>query len=335
MNKRRRLFIALGSAVSIPRGVFAQAKNPPIVIGWLEGGSREINGHRLAAFKEGMAALGWQEGAQYVIEERWAQGKTRMGDALAVELAAKKPAVIVAAPSSMTRDAAKAAPGVPIVQANGASPVNSGLAKNHARPGGMVTGLSNLTGGGEDTLVEKYVEMLLLAAPKVRRIGFLADSGTTAQGWEQYIKSYRRVCTQYTIECRFLQLSREDEVELEGAFTNMREGKIEALVVQAASYLSYKRQQIVDRVLKERWPMIAGPEDFALSGALLTYGVNRTENYRRAAYYVDRILKGAKPGDLPIEQPHRIELTLNNKTAKALGLKLSPELLVRADRVIE
>ena len=280
-----------------------------------------------------MAALGWKEGTQYVIELRWAQGKEGETQALAAELVAKKSAVIVASPNNVVRAAAKAAPGVPIVQANGSSPVNQGLAKSHARPGGMVTGLTNMTGSGDDTLIQKYVEMLLLAAPKIRRIGFLGDIGTAAQGWERQIKLFERVCAQYTIECLFLKLSREEE--LESAFTKMREERIEALVVQSSGYFSYVRQRIVDRALKERWPMIAGSEDFALAGALLSYGINRTENFRRAAHYVDKILKGAKPGDLPIEQPHRIELILNNNTAKALGLKLSPELVARADKVIE
>ena len=233
----------------------------------------------------------------------------------------------------MVRAAAKAAPGIPIVQANGGSPVNSGLAKSHARPGGMVTGLTNLTGAGEDTLVEKYVEMLLLAVPKVRRMGVLADVGTIADSWDRYVKIHQRVCTQYAIECRFLKIFRDSE--LESAFLKLREEKIEALVVQASSFFVLERQRIADRVLKERWPMIAGSEDFAQAGALLSYGISRTENFRRAAYYVDKILKGAKPGDLPIEQPHRIELALNNKTATALGLKLPPELVVRADRVIQ
>jgi putative ABC transport system substrate-binding protein len=197
----------------------------------------------------------------------------------------------------------------------------------------MVTGLANLTGSGDDNLTQKYVEMLLLAAPKVRRIGILSDIFGTAEGWERISNVYRRVCAQYTVECRFLKLSREDE--LESAFEKLREEKIEALVVQPSIFLGNERQRIANRALKERWPMIAGPEDFALAGALMSYGVSRTESFRRSAYYADKILKGAKPGDLPIEQPHRIELTLNNKTAKALGLKLSPELLVRADRVIE
>jgi putative ABC transport system substrate-binding protein len=143
---------------------------------------------------------------------------------------------------------------------------------------------------------------------------------------------FQRVAAEYHIDTRFSIVSKVDEFER--AFTHLRDEKIEGLVIQASAFLGYERQRIVDRALKEGWPTIAGPEAFADAGALLTYGVNRAELHRRAAHYVDKILKGAKPGDLPIEEPHRIELVLNTKTAKALGLTLPPEILVRADRVI-
>ena len=276
-------------------------------------------------------ALGWKEGEQYTIAEHWAGGSEDAGLLLAMELAKVKPAVIVAAPASLMRVAVKAAPNVPVVQANGSSPVNSGYAKSLARPGGMVTGLSNITGSGDDSLVEKYIEMLSLAIPKLRRVGVLIDGGMRQP--ELYVKRFQAAAARFKIESRFAIAAGVEALEI--AMTRLRDEKIDGLVIQANVFLFHERQRIVDRALKERWPTIGGAEDFAQAGALLSYGINRTENFRRAAYYVDKILKGAKPGDLPIEQLHRVELVLNNKTAKALGLRLPPELVVRADRVIE
>jgi putative ABC transport system substrate-binding protein len=330
MNNRRTLLIALGAAPFAPRTLFAQAKKPPVLIGWLDGGSGGATSTGLSAFKEEFAALGWKEGVHYTLEERWAHGDQDRGPSLAKELAAKNPAIIVTVLSRMTRAATKAAPNTPVVQANGGSLTGVGLANSLARPGRMVTGLTNLTGNSDETLVEKYVEMLLLAAPKMRRVGFLVDG---ALGTDRYIKNFQRVTTHYKLESRFSIASSVDE--LERVFAQLRDEKIEGLVIQASAFLAYERQRIVDRALKERWPTIAGPDAFARAGALLSYGVSRAELHRRAAHYVDKILKGAKPGDLPIEQPHRIELVLNLKTAKALGLTIQPELAVRADRVIE
>lgn len=327
--KRRAILIALPAwiALSSTKRTLAQTKKPPIVIGWLEGGSRTTSYHRLVAFKEGMAALGWKEGAQYVIEERWAGGDAAAGPKLASELAVKKPAIIVAAPSQMVLAAAKAASNVPVVQANGASPVSSGVAKTLAHPGGMVTGLTNLT----ESVDEKYLEILLLAIPRLRRVGFLLDGRSRDPG--AYVKSAKRSAAQYKVEARFAEAA--DAQGLDTALAKLSRDKVEAIVLTPSGWFTHERQRIADYALKQRWPVIGGPDEFAQAGALLSYGNNRTELYRRAAYFVDKILKGAEPGDLPIEQPMRIELVVNNKTAKALGLKLPPGLLARADKVIE
>jgi putative ABC transport system substrate-binding protein len=171
---RRDLLVVLASALLWPGAVFAQSKKLPVVIGWLYGGRR--SGRPVARFKEGMAALGWKEGVDYVLEERWAEGRVERLPVLAEELATKKPAVIVAAVGG-TAPAAKAAPNVPVVQARGGSPVALGLATSLARPGGMVTGVTNLP----NELSGKFVELLLAAAPKLKRIGFLIDRRSDTQ----------------------------------------------------------------------------------------------------------------------------------------------------------
>jgi putative ABC transport system substrate-binding protein len=328
MPTRRELLIALGAgALAWAGAVRAQAKKAPVVIGWLHGGSRERSAHSFAAFKEGLAALGWKEGSQVVIEERWADGRSERLQPLAQELAAKKPAIIVAAPSLAVRAAAKGAPNTPIVMASGGDPVAGGFAASLARPGGMVTGLTNIS----TELTEKYLELLLAAAPKLRRVGFLQDPTTVNA--HLFRDAARRSIAQHSVDARFAEAARPEEIE--AAISRLEKEGAQALVVFNSQTFIVERQRIIKLALARRWPVVAGVSDFAEAGALLSYSADTLANFRRAAYYVDRILKGAKPGDLPIEQPTKFELALNMKTAKALKLDISRELAVRVDRVIE
>ena len=310
-----------------PRAVFAQSKQAPVLIGWFHAASRQLEGHSLAAFKEGLAALGWKDGAQFVIEERWADGQIDRLPALAGELATKKPAVIVATPLTASFAAAKAAPKTPIVMATGGDPVAAGLVKSLARPGGMITGLTNFS----SSISEKYLELLLAAAPRLRRIGFLFDS--TAPNVALHKENARRSVAQNPVEARYAEVARPEEIE--AAISRLEKEGAQALVVFPSQTLLVERRRIVKLALARRWPIIAGQREWADEGALLTYGVETSANYRRAAYYVDRILKGAKPADLPIEQPTKFELVVNLKTAKAIRLTISQSLLFRADKVIE
>jgi putative ABC transport system substrate-binding protein len=325
---KRRQFILAGAswpALAWAGAVLAQSK-PPILIGWLETGSRASNAHYLAALKAGLAALGWKEGSQIVFEERWADGRIDRLPALAAELAAKKPAIIVAAPGAAVAAAAKAAPNIPIVQASGVDPVVAGLAASLARPGGMVTGVANIAGD----VSEKYLELLLAAAPKLRRVGFLADPNLASRA--KVMEGARRSAAQHRVEARFAEAARPEEIE--PAFSRLAKEGVQGLVLLPGWFLP-ERQRIVKLALAQRWPLIAGPQDYAEEGALLAYSVDRVALFRRAATYVDKILKGAKPGDLPIEQPMKVGLVINRRTAKALGLTIPQELLLRADRVIE
>lgn len=326
MNRRRLLrAAAVWPALAWMGTLFAQSKQP-ILIGWLEGGSRGSNAHYLAALKSGLAALGWKEGSQVVFEERWADGRIDRLPALAAELAVKKPAIIVAAPSAAVLAAARAAPNTPIVQASGASPLATGLAASLARPGGMVTGVANIA----VDVSEKYLELLVAAVPKLQRVGFLADPNLTNRA--QVMEAARRAAAQHSVEARFAEAARPEEIE--PAFSRLAKDGVQGLVVLPGWFLP-ERRRIVKLALAQRWPLIAGPQDYAEEGALLTYSVDRVALVRRSAYYVDKILRGAKPGELPIEQPMRIELIVNRRTAKALGLTIPQELLLRADRVIE
>ncbi|MGH8699694.1 MAG: ABC transporter substrate-binding protein [Burkholderiales bacterium] len=323
----RRAFIlaaAAWPALFWTEAPLAQTKQP-ILIGWLSLVSRDSGAHTLAELKEGLAALGWKEGSQVVIEERWANGARERLQPLAQELAAKKPALIVASALTSAIEAVKGAPNVPIVMASGGDPVAAGLAKSLARPGGMVTGVTSLT----INVTEKYLELLLAAAPKLKRVGFLTDSRIGARALR--IEAARRSVARHAVEARFAEAAGLEDIEQ--AISRLAKDGAQGLVVIGNFWI--ERRHIVKLALAQRWPVIAGNRETVEDGALLGYSSVQSENYRRTAYYVDRILKGAKPGDLPIEQPTRFELVINLKTARALKLEISRELAVRADSVVE
>jgi putative ABC transport system substrate-binding protein len=323
---RRNLLVALGAAAVAPRAVLAQSKKAPVVIGWLSSGSRESGVHRVAALKEGLAALGWKDGSQIVIEERWADGRFERLQSLAEDLAKKGAAVIVASGSPAVVAATKGAPAIPVVVGTGDA-LSLGLAASLARPGGMVTGLSVVV----TEVNNKHLELLLDAVPKLRRIGFLVDSGNTFLS--TMMQGARRAIAQHQVEGRFEEAANPDEIE--PAMVRLAKQGAQALIVTGSPMLLAERRSIVKLAMANRWPTIAGQNEVAEQGALLSYGAERVALYRRSAYYVDRILKGAKPGDLPIEQPTRFELVLNMKTAKTLGLTIPQPFLMRVDRVIE
>ena len=325
MNNRRSVLVALGAAALSPRIVLAQSKQAPVLIGWLSVASRESQGHYLAAFRDGLAALGWKDGSQVIIEERWADGRNERLGMLAGELASRRSAVIVIGALRAAIAAAKAAPNTPIVSASAGDLIAAGIASSLARPGGLVTGLTNF----RSDLAEKYLELLLAAAPKLKRIGFLADSN--AANLPLVMAAAHRSVKQYPIEARFAEVAKYEEIE--AAISGLAKEGVRGLIVLNGFQPHWQR--IVKLALAQRWPVIAPEREFVEEGALLSYAIDTPASYRRAAYYVDRILKGAKPGELPIEQPTRFEFVVNLKTAKALGITIPQSILVRADRVIE
>ena len=324
MNDRRELLILLGAAAVTPRKAFAQAK-PPVLIGWLVSGSRATNERNLAAFREEMATLGWKEGSNYVLAAHFDEGRRDRLPALAEEIAARKPATIVAAPAPATRAAAKAAPRTPIVNAGG-DPVSAGLVASYARPGGMITGLSNVF----TEISEKFVELLLAAAPKVRRVGFLLDRGGNVSVQKE---NARRSAAQHSVEARYAEVGRVED-EIEPALARLAKDGVQALIVMPGPFLATHRPRIMKFALAQRWPVV-GIANAAEERALLGYGPDTRALYGRAAYYVDRILKGTKPADLPIERPTKFELVINMKSARLLGIEIPRELAMRVDRVIE
>ena len=326
---RRREFITLlGGASVLPLAARAQQQGQgPALIGWLCLQSRETGGHLLVALKEGLATLGWKEGTQFVVEERWADGQLDQLQPLAENLAAMKPKIVVAFPVLPVRAVAKAAPDTPIVFAATADPVAAGLAKSLAHPGGMITGISNVV----QDITPKHLELLIAVLPELRRVGFLADSTNPAR--EQLREAADRSVAQYKVKEIYEEAARPAEID--AAISRLADGGAQALVVIASAVLVSERQRILRLAAARRWPVIGWSREWPVDGALMSYGVNVSDSLRRAAFYIDKILKGANPGDLPVEQPSKIELIINLKTAKALGLDVPLHLQQLADEVIE
>ena len=311
--------------LATPIAALAQPQQP-VLIGWLSTNVPDPS-RRMVAFKDELAAQGWKEGVHYRIEARSANGRIERLQPLAEELATKRCSVIVTVLGVATAAAARAAPSTPIVQANGGSPVDRGLAKSLARPGGMVTGVSAIP----HELAAKSLQLLLEAAPGVKRVGFLVDPHSYSD--EDSLKKIRRAAEHYQVEAYFAKAANAEQ--LEAAISSLAKEAIQGLVPLPSTWFVSARARIVNMALSHRWPMIYGVSSFADEGALLAYGADRQALQRRAAYFVVRILKGAKPRDLPIEQPTKFELVINMKTASLLGLEIPPELLLRADRIIQ
>ena len=325
-TRRRWLAVGVAWPTLAWTGALRAQANAPVVIGWLANGTRDGRG-LLNAFTEGMAALGWKLGAQYVLEERHADGQVARLPALALELAAMKPAVIVAWPSSAARAANKAAPTTPVVLVSGDA-LASGLVTSLARPGGIITGTSNMS---SDT-VQKVIELLIEAMPKLQRVGFLADA-TTASTNGRALTRVRGTAERLRLQAVVAELAGPQDIE--PAMARLVKAKVQALVLLPSAWFSAHLSTIVRAALAQRWPVVGSPGNIPGQGGLFNYGADGEALSRRAAHYVDRILKGAKPGELPIEQPTIFELTLNMKTAKTLGITFPPSILLRATLVIE
>jgi putative ABC transport system substrate-binding protein len=286
--------------------------------------------HTHEAFRQGLRDLGYVEGRDLVIEYRDAEGKFERLPALAAELVALKVDVIVA-PNTVAALAAKQATRTfPIVFAGAADPVTSGLVTSLARPGGNVTGLSLLA----PQLVGKGLELLNQAVPGVSRVAVLWQPGNVPERTEKdRLKAAEVAARALGVRLQFVEA--RGPADLDRAFSDMTRARAGALTVLGSSMFGAEQRRLVDLAAKNRLPAVYPWREFVDAEGLMSYGANLADNYRRAATYVDKILKGARPGDLPVEQPTKFELVINLKTAKALGLKIPQSLLVRADEIIQ
>jgi putative tryptophan/tyrosine transport system substrate-binding protein len=283
------------------------------------------------AFLQGLRDLGYVEGRNVVIEYRDAEGKLERLPALAAELVALKVDVIVVAGSTLTAQTAKQATStLPIVFIAVGDPVGSGLVTSLARPGGNVTGLSNI--GPE--LVGKCLELLKQAVPGVDRVAVLWVPGALGERTDKdMLKEAEAAGRALGVQLQFVDARGLENFD--GAFSDMTSARAGGLTVLPSARLLREHRRLVDLAAKNRLPAVYTSREFVNAGGLMAYGANLADLYRRAATYVDKILNGAKPADLPVEQPTKFELVINLKTAKALGLEVPPLLVAQADEVIE
>jgi putative ABC transport system substrate-binding protein len=302
-----------------------QAKIPQI--GYLEGGPLVRHTARMEAFRQGLRELGYEEGKNIVIEWRFGDSKVDRLPALAAELAGFKVAAIVTGGTAPTRAAKEATSTIPIVMAQDNDPVASGVVASLGRPGGNITGLTNFA----PELSSKRMEILRDVVPKLSRVAVLGS--TTAPSYALVMKELERAAKVLGVKLQYLDILEPQDIDT--AFRAAADGRAEGLTTFASVVVVAQRAQIVELAAKNRLAGIYHNSQFADAGGLMFYGVNVLDLDRRAAGYVDKILKGAKPADLPIEQPTKFELVINLKTAKQIGLIIPPHVLARADRVIK
>jgi len=326
--KKKVNWIALGAmllALSVPAEAQQPAKVPRI--GFLSGASPSAQLARIEAFRQGLRELGYVEGKNIVIEYRYAEAKLDRLPALAAELVRLKVDIIVTAGSPATRPAKEATATIPIVMAQDPDPVGNGFVASLARPGGNITGLATLA----PEISGKQLELLKEIVPKLSRVAVLGTS--TRPGTAQSLKETELAAGALGVKLQYLDVLGPKDIET--AFRAASKGRADAVLVLGSPVFTFQRTQIVELAVKSRLPAIYWRSDFVEAGGLMTYGVNVNDLDRRAATYVDKILKGAKPADLPVEQPKKFELIINLKAAKQIGLTIPPNVLARADRVIK
>ena len=296
-------------------------------IGYLGAGSYSSRTARIEAFRQGLRELGYVEGKNILIEYRWAEDKLDRLPDLAVELVRLKVDVIVTGGSRSTRDAKEATVTIPIVMAQDNDPVGSGFVASLARPGGNITGLSTL----RPEISGKQLELLREIVPRLSRVAVLGNS--TQPGNVQMLKEVELAAGAFGVKLQYLDV--RDPKDIETAFRAASKGRADAVLVLPSPVVLSQRTQVVGLAVKSRRPAIYPFPEFVEDGGLMTYGVSLTDLFRRAATYVDKILKGRTPADLPVEQPTKFEFIINLKAAKQIGLTIPPNLLARADKVIK
>jgi len=310
-------------------GVVAEAQQPARIhrIGILSPSSGPFFSARDEAFRQRLRQLGYVEGKNIVIEYRYAEGKGERLPDLAAELVQLKVDVIVTTSAGATLAAKKARGTIPIVIAAAADPVGSGLVSSLARPGGNITGLSLMA----PDLDGKRLELLKEAVPKVARVAFLREPGGTRGN----LPLTEMEAAAKALGLKLLSLEVRSLDDFESAFARAKRESAQALITTSGPLINTQQRRVLDLAAKNRLPAIYHYSEFVEAGGLMSYAPDNTDGWRRAADYVDKILKGAKPADLPIEQPKKFELIINLKAAKQIDLTIPPSLLARADRVIK
>ena len=319
------LFVVVLLAVA----VIAEAQQPKKVprIGYLSALSPSANAARIEGFRQGLRELGHVEGKNIVIEWRFAEGKRERLAELAAELVRLKLDIIVTGGPAATRPAKEATVTIPIVMAFDSDPVGSGFVASLARPGGNITGLATLA----PEISGKQLELLREIVPRLSRVAVFGTS--TNPGNAQGLGEVERAAGGFGVNLQYLDVLSPNDIET--AFRAARRGRADGVLALNSPVLNSHRTQVADLAVKNRLPAVYGQPEFMDAGGLMYYGASYTDLFRRAATYVDKILKGAKPADQPVEQPKKFEFIINLKTAKQIGLTIPPNVLVRANKVIK
>jgi putative ABC transport system substrate-binding protein len=303
-----------------------QAKKVPR-IGFLSSLSPAVVSDRIEAFRQGLRELGYVEGKNIVIEWRYAEGKTERLPDLAAELVYLKVDVIVTGGPAVNRFAKEATGTIPIVLSFDNDPVGNGFAASLARPGGNITGFST----HYPEISGKQLELLKEIVPKLSRVAVLGNS--TVPGNPQTLKEAEIAAGALGVRLQYLNVQNAEQIET--AFRAATKERAEAVLVLGSQVVTSHPKQFAELAAKSRLPAVYWSPEFVEAGGLMTYSVSITDLFRRTAIYVDKILKGAKPADLPVEQPTKFELVINLKAAKQIGLTIPPNVLARADKVIK
>jgi putative ABC transport system substrate-binding protein len=325
---RRRDFVTmLGATVAWPAMSAAKPARKPLRIGMLETVPLGYNAAQVDAFQRGMQALGYLEGKDYAIEYRSADGRVERFPELATELIRRNVDVIVARGTPATLAARNASRSIPVVMSAVGDPVGAAVVANLARPGGNVTGLSSFT----TVLQSKKVEILHELIPSIRRVGAMLtmSNPVTPSQWG----AIRNAAEALGLQARLFDLRGPEDID--AAFRAAAADGVGGLVFGLGSLIQANRQAVVEQAARHRIPAIFHSREFVEAGGLISYGVSYLDLYFRAASYVDKIARGARPGDLAIGQPTKFELVFNLRTAKSIGLTISESFLIRADEVIE
>jgi ABC-type uncharacterized transport system substrate-binding protein len=323
--RRREFILALCGAAAWPLVARAQMAVPRI--GYVASGSQDAFASRVAGFNEGLSTLGFADGRNVAIEYRWADGVYDRLRASVSELLAAKVDVIVAVGPPALRAAKEATSTIPIVFVVGSDPVRDGLVASMSRPGGNITGISFLA----VDLTPKRLELMSELVPNAKMISVLANPTNAAE--ERVVKEVKEAAQ--TAKHKLETLRASNDSEIEAAFATLAGQRGRVLIVSPDSLFTTRTEQVVALASRHAIPTIYAYREFVLAGGLASYGTRVPAVHRQAGVYVGRILKGDKPGDLPVMQPNTFELVINLKTAKALGLEVAPTLLARADEVIE
>jgi putative tryptophan/tyrosine transport system substrate-binding protein len=324
---RRRLMLLLGGAMTATRALRAQQKAMPVV-GYLSSSSPGPYAPFVAAFRQGLSETGYVEGQNVAIEYRWAEGSYDRLPGLAADLVGRKVDLIAAGGGIPSALAAKTATStIPVVFAVGTDPVGDGLVASLARPGGNLTGISFLL----VELMPKRLELLSELVPRTGVIALLVNPNNANA--EPIIRDVQEAARTKGVQLQILKAATEGEID--AAFATLVQLKAGALIVGSDPFFNSRREQLVAQAARHTVPAIYEGRQFAAVGDLISYGTSLTAVYRQAGVYAGEILKGAKPADLPVQQPTKFELVVNLNTAKALGLTVPPSILARADEVIE